>query len=444
MRLRVCLLCGVLFLTARVSAGNSAPTVAESLPVARVWSGHRVGFCLLTQGDVQYVAYYDRDRRMTIGRRATSATHWQQAKLDSVLGWDSHNYVTMAVDERGHLHVTGNMHCHPLVYFRSERAGDVASLRRVPAMVGRRETRCTYPRFIRGPKDELIFTYRDGGSGRGARLYNVYDVETATWRRLLEEPLLDGKGLMNAYPVGPTKGPDGYFHMCWVWRDTPDCSTNHDLCYARSKDLVHWENVAGEPLDLPMTVETRAALVDPVPVKGGMINGNTRVGFDSRRRLVVSYHKFDGDGHTQIYNARFEDGRWRIYQASDWDYRWFFQGGGSIHFEIRVSPVRPLSGGVLSQGYRNEKCGSGTWRLDEKTLKPVGRVEQAPAWPAELAKPQSDLPGMQVRWQSDAGAGSEPGVRYALRWETLGANRDRPREAVPEPSLLVLYKLRYD
>jgi hypothetical protein len=399
---------------------------------------------LLTQGQTQYVAYYDQERRMTVAQRDLSATRWQRTKLDSVLGWDSHNYVTMTLDAQGCLHVTGNMHCDPLVYFRSEADGDVMSLRRVAAMVGAREQRCTYPRFIRGPQNELIFTYRDGGSGRGARLYNVYDPETATWRRLLEEPLLDGRGLMNAYPVGPMKGPDGYFHLCWVWRDTPDCSTNHDLCYARSEDLVHWENAAGESVDVPMTVETETLLVDPVPVEGGMINGNTRIGFDSEHRPVVSYHKFDNKGHTQIYNARFEAGRWRIYQTSDWNYRWFFEGGGSIHFEIRVSPVRPLSDGVLSQRYRHEKCGSGTWRLDEKTLKPIGHLEEAPAWPAELATPRSNVEGMQVRWQSDTGASGEPGARYVLRWETLGRNRDRPRKTAPEPSMLVLHKLKYD
>ena len=43
-------------------------------------------------------------------------------------------------------------------------------------MVGDREVSCTYPRFIRGPAGELIFAYRDGRSGNGADIYNVYDV----------------------------------------------------------------------------------------------------------------------------------------------------------------------------------------------------------------------------------------------------------------------------
>ena len=185
---------------------------------------------------------------MTIAKRGVDEETWQFKRLDSVVGWDSHNYVTMTLDERGHLHVSGNMHVDPLVYFRTERPGEIPSLRPIPAMVGRLEKRCTYPRFMAGPKGELIFTYRDGASGRGNQIYNVYEEQEQTWQRLLDQPLLDGKGLMNAYPVGPARGRDGLFHLCWVWRDTPDCSTNHDVSYARSRDLVHWETAAGEPV----------------------------------------------------------------------------------------------------------------------------------------------------------------------------------------------------
>ncbi len=30
---------------------------------------------------------------------------------------------------------------------------------------------------------------------------------------------------------------DNWYHVWWVWRDTPDCSTNHDLSYMKSPDL---------------------------------------------------------------------------------------------------------------------------------------------------------------------------------------------------------------
>jgi hypothetical protein len=292
-----------------------------------------------------------------------------------------------------------------------------------------------------GPAGELIFTYRDGASGRGNQIYNVYDCPGQRWRRLVDQPLLDGRGLMNAYPIGPSRGPDGRFHLCWVWRDTPDCRTNHDVSYARSADLVHWETAAGEAIDLPITIDTEGVVVDPVPAGGGAINGNTRVGFDGQKRPIVTYHKYDAQGRTQVYNARFEGSRWRIYQTSDWDYRWAFEGGGSIHFEIRVWAVQVGVDGALSQKYGHDKLGSGIWQLDEATFRPVGRIRGKPQWPTALARPESGFPGMSVRWRGDSGRSGAPGVRYVLRWETLGPNRDRARDVAPPPSMLRLYKL---
>lgn len=425
--------CACALLTAMAVTGE------EPLPVGEAWAGHPVRFCLLTNAPNQYAAYYDADRRLTVGQRRLDESSWTLVRLDERVGWDSHNYIVMTLDDAGHLHLSGNMHVHPLKYFRTTEPGDIRTLERVPAMTGSEEDRVTYPRFFRGPDGRLVFTYRDGSSGAGSEIYNVYDPETRLWSRLLDTPLTDGRGDMNAYPTGPTPGPDGFWRLCWVWRDTPDCATNHDLCYARSRDLVHWETSGGAPLALPITFET-AEVADPVPPGGGIINGNTRIGFDLENRLVLAYHKHDAKGFTQVFNARREADGWRIYQTSDWDYRWEFSGGGSIPFEIRVSPVA-VSGGQLVQDFSHDRFGGGRWVLDPETLKPVATGPRpAGPIPAELQAPESDFPGMRVNWQSDSGQSDRPGVSYYLRWETLGANRDRPREEPwPGPTALRLY-----
>ncbi len=102
----------------------------QQIQVERVWAGHPVGFCLLTHAPFQFVAYYDAERRMSVAQRRLDSTNWTITRLPSKLGWDSHNYVTMAVDREGILHLAGNMHCVPLVYFRSEKPMDAASLKR--------------------------------------------------------------------------------------------------------------------------------------------------------------------------------------------------------------------------------------------------------------------------------------------------------------------------
>lgn len=422
-----------------VRSALTAPKVAEAVEVDRVWAGHPVGFALLTGKGTQYVAYYNATRDMVVASRKPGSSEWVRQVLPSRVGWDSHNYIAMALDDEGQLHVSGNMHGHPLVYFRTKTARDVTSLEQVRSMVGTEEGRCTYPRFFRGPKEELIFTYRDGGSGDGNQIYNVYE-GGGRWRRLLDRPLTEGEGERNAYISGPVRGPDGYFHMLWVWRETPDAATNHSPTYARSRDLVNWEKGDGTPLPLPVTLKG-GDVIDAVPVKGGIINGNTVIGFDSRNRVVLGYHKYDADGRTQIYNARLEDGRWRVYQTSDWDWRWEFGGGGSIPFEVGLGPVT-VQDGALTQSYRNAKHGSGVWKLDEATLKPIGQVAQRPRLPGDLGKVEQAFEGLGVKWQEDAGGSGEKGARYVLRWETLGVNRDRPREGkLPEPSVLRVYKL---
>ncbi len=432
---------GALCLPGGTTTGAETWKIDEVVDIAPAWSGHPVGFALLTHGDRQFVAFYDADRKMTVASRKLAELKWDFVRLPSQVKWDSHNYITMTVDGQGLLHLAGNMHCVPLIYFRTAEPLEIATLRRVESMIGREESRCTYPRFLRGSQGELIFTYRDGSSGNGNQIWNVWEAGSHSWRRLLDSPLFSGEGKMNAYFAGPLKGPDEFFHVCWVWRDTPDCATNHDLCYARSRDLVHWETSDGRPLTLPITLGS-AEVVDPVPAGGGMVNGNTKIGFDSGNRPILSYHKYDENGFTQIYNARREADGWKIYRTSDWDYRWEFSGGGTIGFEIGVGPVTVDADGSLTQTYSHRKLGSGVWELDEASLRPSGKAPRRETLPREIGRLRSDRPGMRVKTAADSEESPSPGVKYLLRWETLPPNRDRPHPGdPPPPCLLQVYRL---
>ncbi len=180
---------------------------------------------------------------MAIGSRPLDSDQWTFKVLPTSVKWDSPNAIAMAFDDDNQLHVSGNMHAVPLVYFRTTtRPLDITSLEKVTALTGSNESSCTYPVFLRGPDQEFLFTYRDGHSGGGNQIYDIYDTPAKTWSRLLDRPLTYGGGDMNAYFNGPVRGPDGYFHLAWVWRNTGDCSTNHTPSYARSKDLRHWES----------------------------------------------------------------------------------------------------------------------------------------------------------------------------------------------------------
>ncbi|AEH35541.1 BNR repeat-containing protein [Halopiger xanaduensis] len=413
--------------------------------VADVWAGTAAAFDLYTHGEHQFVAFYDADRNITVGQRelgtddADEAGEWTVARLpeDRKIEWDAHNSLALAVDREDYLHLSGNMHVHPLKYYRTRESLDVTTFERIDEMVGTEESQVTYPQFFRGPDDELVFKYRDGYSGGGNWRYNVYDERNHKWNRLLEAPLTYGGDAMNAYPHGPVVGPGGDYHCCWVWRDHGGAQTNHDLCYARSPDLREWETSQGAPLELPIDINS-GDLVDPVPPYGGMINNNTKIGFDTAGRVVISYHKFDHEGNTQLYNARAEADGWEIYRTSDWDYRWAFGGGGTIPFEIEFGPVEREDGRLI-QTYDHVEYGTGKWVLDEEMLTPTDWYSPWHTYPDALRDVRSDYPDMQVNWVADSS--DSPGeTQYALRWESLEPNRDREREEAPPPTRLTVHE----
>jgi len=326
---------------------KNAESVGQRIYIDNVWAGQPVGFSLITDKNRQYIAYYNADRNMVVGQRNLDEPKFNLTILpatsretsggtSTVLGWDSHNSVTIGIDPDGYIHLAGNMHVHPITYFRSTKPNDISTLVQEMKMVGSNETRCTYPHFMNSREGDLIFHYRDGASGSGNEIYNLFNSKTRKWQRLLDTPLTDGQGLMNAYQTQPTLLADNWYHVYWVWRDTPDCSTNHDLSYIKSPDLKNWYNAFGEKIKLPVTLDDKSVIVDPIPAKGGIINLAASLCFDKKGSPLFAYQKYDGKGNLQFYTARLSGKKWVVKQLTNWDYRWEFSGGGSIVFEVRI------------------------------------------------------------------------------------------------------------
>ena len=449
---KILILYAALSLMGSVSASplpeQNAPEI-RSEAIDHMWSGHRVSPALLTRGNQQFVAYYDANRQMTVAHRRIG-TPWRYFKLDSWLGWDSHNYVTIELDKIGHLHVLGNMHNDPIEYFRTTQPLQVRSLERVDIMANPElEQNMTYPIFLKDKDGELIAKYRDGGSGNGNEIYNIYDTTTKTWSRLHSNQFLDGEGLRSAYFEGPILGPDGNFHLIWVWRDTPDASSNNSLSYARSPDLVDWTDSNGEAISLPIKHST-AEIVDPVPPKGGMINNNVKIGFDHDNRPVISYHKYDDEGNTQMYVARKTDAQWNIQQISEWDgFRWDFGGGGSLG-RFLIKPYAPVIHDEDSLAVMVRKDDQILqFILDTNTLD-TRRVEDTELYPTKIKEvttasnrlmfDSSDLP-FEHRVFNGAGDLSKNGGKYYLSLHSQPSNRDRAHTIIAKPSVLLLHEV---
>lgn len=413
----------------------------EVVGVDFVPSDFPVNFSLYTAGDWQYVAYYDTAHVMTVACRRLGSDQWDYQKLNSKVGWDSHNSIAMYVDSVGYIHICGNMHSSPMNYFKSLRPWQIHTIVRQDSMVAQEDV-TTYPEFMTGPRGEVIYHYRYGRSGNGYEIYNVLDVERQTWSRLLDRPLIDGEGLRSAYMQGPVVGPDGYYHLIWVWRDNPDCSSNHTLSYARSRDLLHWESVCGEAVDLPITLSDTILVVDPTPVKGGLINIGIKLGFDSRCQPVIGYHKYDSLGYTQLMLARFESGQWKQVRQTQWTYRWDFKGWGTIVNELLIDAPEVWQQGQLRFGYHRMDIGDGQVIVDENTLLPLREEAYVKNYPDSMDVVRSNFPGMLVYKVIGQGIASDR-HHYCLRWEALSPNRDQKRDgALPAPARLEVWRIQ--
>lgn len=420
---------------AQDSGVTSRHRIINELVVSEVWSGHPVGFDLLTTGRYQYVAFYDTARNMCIAQRNLQDRHWKFTILPTRVGWDSHNSIAMAIDRDSFLHVSGNMHVVPLIYFRSARPHAIETFE-ARKMLGVNEEKVTYPVFFKNQDGTLFFQYRDGSSGNGITFINRYDPDKKEWIRVLNQGLFDGEGETNAYPSHPVLGPDGYFHYCWVWRLNPIANTNHNLSYVRTKDFVHFENIMGKPIDIPIRYREREVIADPVGPWNGLMNTPKKLGFDRKGNVIIGYHKFDHRGVSQLFICRFEGDQWIQRQVSRWsDFSWEINARGSLGKAIEIGDMIADQKGFIYLSYEHKKFGKGVLKIADESLV---LVEDMVGKDLQLIAGRPDTPsdGKQINQRFD------PSGRFFIQWESLPSNFDKPRDPpFPEPSLLKIYEI---
>lgn len=457
--------------TKRVNNEDTA-TITEQIDVAPVWSVHRAGPPeLLTRDGRQYVAYFDHDRFLTVAQRDLDSRQWQFHQFPVQMEWQtgSHAKLSLALDREGYIHITayrrGLLQEPPMpprpIYYRSLAPHSIDEFEHL-YMVSENE-RTDYPTFMT-VDGTIYFSFRDGGSGQGDQYFYRYDDVRREWEQVLDTPLIDGEDERSAYIYGtglPMPGPDGRWHLLWVWRETPDHATNNSLSYARTvgNDLTQWESAAGVQVSPPFTIRNTELLVDDAPPGGGLSNPLNALSWDSKNRPVISYHRFDETGASQIYNARFEGDQWMTVPATNWDFVWgeSYYGTGALNIagNVRMSPVTPARNGELTQFVWNRDVEEAIVVIDEETLQPI-RLEspQAVEWRQKLSAPESDfqiepIPDLrrtggplQVELIRDSDGSDMDDGTFFLRWEHGGANRDRPvPEPWPEPTMLRVYKI---
>lgn len=311
------LLAGILICLFENLAAQTPRKPAVALyPVGEAWAKNSVNAIIFRKNSLvsfkkhQYIAFYNEQGKVVLGKRKIGTSDWRLVTTDySGNVKDAHNTISIMVDGDGYLHLSWDHHNNPLNYCRSKMP---ESLEMGPkmAMTGNQETRVAYPEFYKMANGDLLFTYRNGESGKGNLILNRYDHLRKKWSTL-HDNLINGEGRRNAY-IQTTVDKKGIIHLSWVWRTSADVSTNHNMCYARSKDGGQtWERSNGEAYTLPITA-ANAEIAALIPPNSELINQTSMTTDDGGNPVIATYWKESAKEVPQYHLIYLEDGLWKI------------------------------------------------------------------------------------------------------------------------------------
>ena len=188
-------------------------------------------------------------------------------------------------------------------------------------------------------------------------LLNRYDVRRGTWR-VLQHPLIAGEGQRNAYPNQLAVDARGGWHLSWVWRESPDVASNHDVMYAFSPDEGRsWRTSAGATYALPITAAT-AEVAWRVPQGSELINQTSMAVDAARRPLIATYWRDPASEVPQLRLVWHDGARWRASQVGTRTSAFRLSGGGTKRIPLSRPQVLARGDEVLVV-YRDAERGGG-------------------------------------------------------------------------------------
>ena len=276
----------------------------------------------------QYIAYYDWNRHVCVGRRKLPGGAWEIARLvDYHYSYsknqenDTHNVISMGLSKNdGTFHLAFDHHGGPLHYRVSDKnildhpeKVKWASFLFKPVInyleEGKPVPVITYPAFISTPQGDLLFAFRNGISGNGDCLVGRYDGSTGKW----ENPhiYISGQGdytdpfaglskTRNAYLNGFSYDRNDQLHISWTWREIVSSFGNRDICYAYSKDNgSSWYNDKNEEVASyngiaelkPINAFTPNIVVKDLNRGWGMMNQQSQAVDNDLKPHIVMYHR---------------------------------------------------------------------------------------------------------------------------------------------------------
>lgn len=406
------------------------------IPIGMAYAGTAVNTAIFRVNAVvsasgyQFVTYYDADGAVVVARRKLGDTNWDIAPQPFKGNIrDAHNVVVLGVSYDGRLHLSYDHHGNALHYRVSEKPLDVHSFGPERPMTGAKEDHVSYPQFVSGADGSFYFFYRDGASGNGTLCLNRYDVPTAKWQAV-HHPLVDGENKCNPYWWRPAIGPAGEIHLAWCWRDRPNAETNHDLCYAMSKDGGKtWLRSDGKAQAIPVT-RGNAEVVDPIPQNSNLIN-QCSAAIDSAGHPHLTHYHNDAAGVPQYFHVWHDGTAWHRNQVSHRTQKFSLGGAGSLAIPISRPEIAISKSGGVYVITRDAEIGGGI-RLYRAAGAPYDQWE-----PIDLTRedqgnwePAYDIPRLQTA-----------GVLSLFVLPVRQGNHERTTDFPPQEAVLFEAKL---
>lgn len=286
---------------------------------------------------------------------------------------DGHNFFALGVDGDGDLLISGDMHGSEINFQRLPGGSiDLTAWMTAPIEPGATdEASVTYPLFL--PSGDVLYFYRDGGSGDGKLVLKRWD--HTTHQMALVGVIVDGNADgVSFYPLMPfLDAANNEIDCGGNWRDTTAINTNHDLIFYRLTTDDDWATVRAEKSDgsaqtLPITV-ANAEYALTRATNTGMANVGS-IKRDAAGNPQLFSYADPGDGITQFFAVRHNGSAWQPLQWIPENVQ--LQSGKPFSYVgVTTDTRRTMSGARVAPEQsdrtilltRSETEGQGVWAL---------------------------------------------------------------------------------
>lgn len=347
-------------------SGNLSPAMDRAFAVLRPTSvrdgrlytpfyNHVIGPQAVVEGGAVFCAFQDHEGRPVVMAYDVRRKRWAGPVLvaEFGLGRDGHGNPSLAIDDRGHLHVFYGCHGGPMRHARSAKPHDITAWQEQPSPT----PHATYPQTMRMADGTALLFYRAGGHMEPWCVRESRD-DCRTWsepERIVEMRLDPPDRLAAAYCFFFPGVDKTTVHCFWnhkddnaarVTADRPhpwrplkypglhEAVYRYNVYYLRRDAEGTWRNAAGEAVKLPVSKAEadRRCLVYDSGDEFTFLPLGSRLAVDGADRPYMTIRMGVVDWVTDLYEPKvvrvpprplwmnWADGRWQTHVAmpADW------------------------------------------------------------------------------------------------------------------------------